>query len=160
MFSWAYTPKPSQTVAKIAIGASLFVAVVGIVMNVLKIYGIAGQLVFLVGASAAIFIWMRYFYVEFRFTLSSEGYFEIRRVQGRKISVMCSVKISEMKEIKKIPAAEKPKGAFSFLSSMLPKEVLLLTIAGDGRNQALLDCDDEIYSVLSSCISKTQSEEQ
>ena len=160
MFEWAYTPKLPQTVAKIAIGASLLVAIVGIVMNALKIYGIGGQLVFLVGASMAVFIWMRYFYVEFRFTLSPEGSFEVTRVQGRKISVMCSVKKSEMKEIKKISAAEKPKGAFSFLSSMFPKEVLLLTIAGDGRNQALLDCDDEIFSVLSSCISKTQLEEQ
>lgn len=159
MSDWTYTPKPSQTVAKIAIGASLLVAIVGIVMNALKIYGIGGQLVFLIGASSAVFIWMRYFYVEFRFALSSEGYFEITRVQGRKISLMCSVKASDIKEIRKISIQEKPKGAFSFLSSMFPKEALLLTIAGEGRNQALLDCDDEIYSVLSSCILNTQNKE-
>ena len=149
---WAYTPKPSQTVAKIAIGFALFVAVVGIVMNFFRIYGIGGQFVFLVGASAAIFIWMRYFYIEFRFTVSTDGYFEITRVQGKKITVMCSVKTSDIKEIKRISFSEKPKGTLSFLSSMLPKEALLLTIAGDGRNRALLDCDDEIFSVLSSCI--------
>ena len=140
--------------AKIAIGAGLFVAFVGVVMNILQLYGIGGQIVFLLGASAAIFVWVRYFYVEFRFSISGDGYFEIARVQGRKISVMCSVKASDIKEIKKIAIAEKPKGTLSFLSSMLPREALLLTVKGEGRNTALLDCDDEIYCVLSSCIVK------
>lgn len=152
MSSWVYTPKPTQTVAKIAIGGSLLVALVGAVMNILRIYGIGGQIVFLVGASAAIFIWMRYFYIEFRFTVSTDGYFEITRIQGKKTAVMCSVKTSDIKEIKKITLSEKPKGALSFLSSMLPREALLLTIAGEGKNTALLDCDDEIYSVLSSYV--------
>jgi len=146
-------------VARIAIGASLFVAAVGIVMNVLEIYGIGGQLVFLVGASAAIFIWMRYFYVEFRFHVSSDGYFEITRIQGKKTAVMCSVKTSDIREIKRITPSEKPKGALSFLSSMLPREALLLTIAGEGRNTALLDSDDEIFRVLSSCIVNSEAEQ-
>ena len=36
----------------------------------------------------------------------------------------------------------------SRLSSMMPEKALLLTIRGDGTNQALLEYDEEIYKNL------------
>ena len=152
MSSWSYTPHPKQTVAKFAAVGALFVALVGLVMKMLDLQPLLAQILFLIGAGVAIFVWVRYFYVSFRYTVSEDGYFEITRVQGKRLSVMCSVKLSDIEELREIPVSEKPKKALSFLSSMMPKTALLLKIRGDGRNQALLEADREIYETVSGLI--------
>lgn len=157
MSDWSYTPHPKQAVAKTVASGALFVALVGLVMKMLDFHGIVGQIIFLIGAGVAAFVWMRYFYVEFRYTVSEEGYFEITRIQGKKLSVMCSVKLSDIEELREIPMSEKPKRALSFLSSMMPKTALLLKIRGDGRNQALLEADREIYETVSKLIEDHKS---
>lgn len=148
-----YTPTVTHKKEKVAIVIALTVAAVALVLRATDVLRLLSQLLFILSASVAIFLYVRYFHYTYTYRLTEDALLEVVRTDGKRISVLLSVPLSSVAEYRVIPYREKPKKAFSFLPALLPPAVCAVKLSGGTENcHILLDATPDFVNELRICV--------
>lgn len=135
-----FTPTVTQKKEKLAVVSALTTAVVALVFRMIDTFPLAAQILFILSASIAIFLYIRYFHYSYTYRLTEDGLFEVVRTDGKRINVMLSVPLLSVAECRVVRYKEKPKKAFSFLPVLFPQEVFSVKLSdGTASRVVLLD---------------------
>ena len=137
---FCYTPTVTHKKERIAAIVALAVAFLALVLRMTDTLRLPSQLLFALSASVAIFLYIRYFHYTYTYRMTEDGLFEVVRTDGKRISVLLSAPLLSVSECRVVPYKEKPKKAFSFLPTLMPSHVCVLTFTDAApRHHILLD---------------------
>ncbi len=140
MTEFRFTPQNSKKNEKTAVTLTLVLAMAGLVMKVFNIQALLGQILFFIGAALSVFLFLRFFYAEYTYYIRENGLFEIQRRDGRRITLLLSVPLTDIISAETVPFDKKPEKARAFYASFHPDKVTVLRIR-DGAEEADITVD-------------------
>ncbi len=144
-----FRPSPDQRVAKLVMGGAFLVAFAALVLHMLSIQPIVADLMFIAAVGCGIFIWARYILSEYTYSVYEDGIFEVKRKQGRRVTVFCSIPLTAITSFQRCLRSTLPKKTYFATQSMLPKEVVLVTARTEkGEETLALEYDDSFFSAV------------
>ena len=157
MGEFIFRPSPNQWKAKLFFSGALLIAAVALVCNMLQWQPLLAQVVFLLAAVFACFVFVRYMAMEYIYSMSPDLIFDVRRKQGKRETVYCTVALSDILSAEVLPTKAIPKKCFFATKSMLPSEVYLLTMRIDDKESYLaLEAEPAFVELFSALLSRHQ----
>ncbi len=149
MTEYRFTPQGDRKNALVFLGVSIFVALLGLVLNAFSIQPLIGQILFFLGAVVVVMILMRWFFSSYTYVLTADGYFEILYSSGKRVMPVASFFLRDIVKAKEIQYRERPKKAVAMQATMFPEYVLAIYAMVNGSETVLLlEADKSFHSEL------------